>query len=578
MNPPNPEAEPAGAAKPEPADAPLGAGFDFTDPNSPLAPYYLRASHVVAAGLLAFALLYLSAQPLVHPAVWGHLALGRWTAEHGSLPHGDPFTPFAAPDRPVSSSWLTEVGYHALYRVGEMLAGGDEKRRMAGGVEMLRVGHALLAVASLAVLLIAFRRVSASMPLACAGIALIFLLTLLTSSVQSPRVVGEFFFACLLLALSRPVLSRRAVLGVPLLMAVWANMHWSFTLGLAVLAVFLIGRLVEAGWADVPGRRLLLALALSVGTTMLNPSGPRLYADLWQLARDPNTATLNGWQSVDFRLGLWMHWLFLVPLILLIVSQALSPRPLTVAQVLLAVGFALAACVWRGMLAWWVAIAHWLALSEWPAIRERFGIAGYQSVLSFRKTLVAGLLIVVSLIWSSPVQWLMRGHPPALERIVSRGTPWRLAEELRGEEDPGQWLPDLAQGLQKHYPGGQFEGRILASETLGGFLVWALPADRMPVLAYMQPHLFSADHWDDVLNALAGGPGWWEVLDRYRVNLVVLERGADAKLADFLDKDSAWQVVRNENESAGRSPGGSLFIALRKEPLRQPNVRKREQR
>src|SRR5262249_10553199 len=141
MSHPNPEAEPVGAATPEPEDAPLGAGFNFTDPNSPLAPYYLRASHVVAAGMVALALVILTFQPLTHPSVWEHLALGRWTTKHGRLPQGDPFTPFAAPDRPNSSCWLIEVGSYALYRTGEALAGGNEGRRMAGGVAMLQAGH-----------------------------------------------------------------------------------------------------------------------------------------------------------------------------------------------------------------------------------------------------------------------------------------------------------------------------------------------------------------------------------------------------------------------------------------------------
>src|SRR5215813_11808140 len=102
MSHPNPEAEPAGAASPEPDQAPLGAGFDFTDPNSSLAPYYLRASHVIAAVMFLLAVLYLNTQTLAHPSLWGHLALGCWTTDQGRLPAGDPFTPFAAPGRPTS--------------------------------------------------------------------------------------------------------------------------------------------------------------------------------------------------------------------------------------------------------------------------------------------------------------------------------------------------------------------------------------------------------------------------------------------------------------------------------------------
>ena len=64
----------------------VGAGIDFTDPNSPLAPFYLRTGGVVACGLLALIFVVVSSIPLWHSDVWGHLKFGEWMATHRTLP------------------------------------------------------------------------------------------------------------------------------------------------------------------------------------------------------------------------------------------------------------------------------------------------------------------------------------------------------------------------------------------------------------------------------------------------------------------------------------------------------------
>jgi hypothetical protein len=50
----------------EAAPAPLGAGIDFSDPNSPLARYYCRSSHVAAAVVLGLIFVFFGFVPLWH--------------------------------------------------------------------------------------------------------------------------------------------------------------------------------------------------------------------------------------------------------------------------------------------------------------------------------------------------------------------------------------------------------------------------------------------------------------------------------------------------------------------------------
>src|SRR5260370_37918413 len=86
-----------GPAPAEDGNPSLGAGLDFSDPHSPLAPYYLRTGHVVLVALLGLFLLVLSYVPLWHPDIWGHLKFGQRIVPHGQTDALSPFAEHAPP-------------------------------------------------------------------------------------------------------------------------------------------------------------------------------------------------------------------------------------------------------------------------------------------------------------------------------------------------------------------------------------------------------------------------------------------------------------------------------------------------
>jgi hypothetical protein len=316
-------------------------------------------------------------------------------------------------------------------------------------------------------------------------------------------------------------------------------------------------------------RRLTAVLLLSaVAVAVLNPHGPYLYLHTLALARHPNIATLEEWQPLDFTMGPGGHWGYLASVVLLAVSQVLSPRPFTPTQVLLIVTFGVAPLLQQRMMIWWLTLLPWLVLPLWAAAAERLPRSwkGVRSVPSFRKTVVAALLVVLVVPLSPPVRWLISGRPRPLEQSLSPGTPWRLAAEVAAFSEQGEGLPVLREELRRRYPGGRYAGSVFASETQGDYLVWALPGE-FPVLTYTHAHLFPPEHWQACRTVEDAGPGWWDVLDRYRVNLVVVEPDLHPDLARRLREDPRWLVVLDEaGERARPDPRTRLLIALRKQP------------
>lgn len=570
-------------AEPVPLEAPLtavGAGFDFADPHSPLAPYYCRTSHVVAALLLCLTFIAGSTFPMWHTDIWGHLKFGQWIVGHGRLPEYEPFCPWADASKPMSHFYtLSQPGLYLLYRSGEWWAGGDELRQMAGGVEFLRTTHAVLLVARLFLLLLAFRRLSQSLPLAITGLIAVLLLDLSNLAVLRPQIFGQFFFAILLLALSRPRLSSFALVGLPLLLVLWANTHGSYLVGLGLLGICLLGRGIEvwlteerarfrAVWADSQARRLLGTILVAlVGIAFINPHGPSFYLRTLEMGRHPGLLTsVSEWQPLA--LSDW-HWPFLISLAAACLTQYFSPRPFTPTQLLLLVIFGVGVACQMRMVIWWAMIVPWALVPHWAAIRERY-FASWPRVFSvpcLRKTVVVVLLLFAALMWSGPVYLLINGQPRPLQGAVSGGTPWQLGHQLRHPDDPkAQWLPALGEVLRKHYPQGQFTGAIMATPMQGDYLLWDL-APEVPV-TYAHMHLFPAEFLEELGTVSRGETGWWDILNRHRVNLLVVEAEWGGQLREQLRKDPAWQIVLDETGDRRKpQPLNRQLIAVRVQPL-----------
>ncbi len=583
MNSGDPPAPDAANSSKQPQDQPVvvGAGIDFTDPNSPLAPYYLQASHLVATALLcAFFLYYSIVCPLWHTDIWGHLKFGERLVQTWTFPEHEPFSTLSDPHTPCHQlQWLSQLLLYGVYAAGAWLAGGDEVSQTAGGVQLLRFAHALLQVGRFALLLFAYRRASASMPLACAGMTLVFVLVLGPSAVLRPQVIGELLFAGALLALSRPVLSRRGLFLLPVLLVVWANAHGSYVAGLALVGLFLLGRCAEV-WRqerspralldDGQVKRLLAVLFSSVvAIALLNPEGPAIYTHTLAMSGHPNLQDMIEWQPLDFGQSVGGHWAYLALLLLIAVSQALSPTALSPTALLMLISFGVWPLFQQRMLTWWIMLAPWLLMPLWSATAAAVRpIVRFESVLSFRKTLLAIFLVILTSLFSGPVQWLLAGRPQRLDRAVSQATPWFLAQALKhSDAEKAKILPLLTEELQKSYAHGRYQGVILAREILGDYLVWSLPRD-MPVLVYSHVHCFSEEVWQDYLRGTRGRLGWWEVLDRRRINLVLLDPELGPELALLLRQDAAWRVVLDETGDARKpDPRTRLFIAVRRQPL-----------
>lgn len=540
----------------------VGAGFDFADPNSPLAPLYFRTVHIVAVAFLAVLFVVNTIFPLWHTDVWGHVRYGQWMVEHRAIPDREPFCPWwDGRQRFTQFYTVSHLIMYGTYAVGARLAGGDDLLQFTGGVEALRFLHAFLVVLRYGLLYFAFGRFAKSWPVAFVGLIAVMLLDLSNMAVFRPQSFGQVFFALTLIALSRDLLSRKAMILLPLLTAIWANTHGSYLVVHGLLFALAAGRIADClfpsdgepvkPWKDVRAVRLSVTLVLVTLAVCLNPYGPSLYARTFEMTRHPSLVTAVGeWQPLSFTMGPGWHWPFLASLSVLAALVLVARKPMPYGSLFVVLLFGLGVCIQNRMVIWWAMVLPWtlmpLVADLAERIPERFRVAA--SVPSLRKTMLGALLGLAIFNWSGIADTLRNGLPK-LEDAVSGGTPWPVARQIAdpNKELVAPWQKELKAILDKNY-GGKFRGAILATPMQGDYLMWSL-APSVPV-TYAHIHLFHPDFWDELGVVGQGNAGWWDIVDKYEVNLMVMEAEyCDRLLVEVKKRPDVWRILLDETGS-----------------------------
>ena len=227
--------------------------------------------------------------------LWGHLTFGRDIVRAGRVHSADPYS-FTS-DRPwINHEWLAEVMMWGAY------AGGG-----AAGLVVLKL---MLACAAGAALLATWRL----QPLRPAMRDSILFLTALGTwpllATIRPQAFSVCLFAVLLLVLHRAREGdTRWLLALPLVFAIWVNVHGGWIVGAGTLAVFVACSWCDPTWST-RGRVLLLASACaSAVATLCNPYGVSMLGFLSETVR-PARADIIEWQPATrvplVGLLLWM--------------------------------------------------------------------------------------------------------------------------------------------------------------------------------------------------------------------------------------------------------------------------------
>jgi hypothetical protein len=426
-----------------------------------------------------------------------HLRTGEYILDHG-IPHSDIYSYTAPGVKWVAQSWLAEVLYGALDR-----AFGPFAIRLLCGI----VGALIGVLAFRLALRLSRERIRAAL-LTVAALG-----GLYTLWSERPLLIGVLFLLVLLWIVEVPdsLVGRHPLVSLPIVFWLWANVHGTFALGFAYIALHLLGRWFDGSAPEHGRERTLLAgSAIALVATFVNPYGLSLVLfpiDL--LRRGDILRHIVEWGSPDFhsvRGQSFILWVAVFAVVIARGAHRVTRRDLTVSIPFLALALwalrnvALAPLVCLPIAARAVSVEPSDARSEESKAGERRPPLGWALAL---------VLVVVAtslgLRASSEPNFALKSYPVAAMNAVAK------------------------QGLLRKH--------LLTDDADAGYVILAY---------YPQQKVFIDDRYDmypiPVINAFFdlenGTSNWAHILDRYKVDVVLWNR--EKPLAQYLRQDGGW--------------------------------------
>jgi len=466
---------------------------------------------------------FLGQRPLHYTDLWGHLAYGRWICTHHALPATEPFLPLAQGVSIIDTAWLCQVlGYQLEFWCGP------------GGMQFVSAALVTLICAVLTRLIF---RETKSQILALGGVAWYFIVHWNHFQVIRPQLAGLLSFVVLLWLLGRWRKPRWTGVAIPVVVALWANLHGSFPMGLMLLASCTAGRALDitlrtrhwqAALRDHPTRRLAGWTVLAGLAALINPYGWRLYAEVLSFAGNPNLADMVEWKPLQID-GYRGRMFFLTAGGLLLMLR-FSPRRILAGEVILIGGIGLLS-LWSARFAvWWFPLAIIVLARHTSAIATARGwwMMPRASSRSLFWAVVAAVGLLAAVLSTPVSRALLRGTKLPLQDVVAKGTPLKATAYLR-----------------EHPPTGQ----VFNTMEWGDYLIWGGPPE-IRVFAASHVHLLPAEVWRDYLAMTGVVDGWENLLSKYDVQTVVIDRWYRRGLVSRLDISPHWRRVHQDSFAA----------------------------
>lgn len=432
-----------------------------------------------------------------------HLRAGNEMLSTGTIPTVDTWTFTAAGIPWVDQQWGAQI----VFALAERLGGWT-------GLAILRA--TLTGAIFASVVVIGLRRGLDARSAALLAIV-VFVLAAPAMALR-PQLLGMACFALVLALVTDRRAHPRRLWLVPLIVAVWANLHGSFFLGPVVLGLAWLEDLDDR--VARPHRTVLVA-AVSAVAACLTPFGPAVWLYAVALSVNPEvTSRITEWQPTSVRDVPGLLFFASVIAVVAVLGRRGRPTPWpTLAW--LGVFFVIGVYAQRG-LAWWplgaaAAIAGTLVTA--PA-----GKTPVDTPLIRRLNLVvAGSMVLAAL-----------ALLPA----------WRPIDP--GTQTPVAVLADAPSGITAALRTSSMPGdRVFNPQVWGSWFLYALPDRRVAIDSRIE--FFPVQVWTDYERVLAGVDGWQDVIQGWGVDVVVVEGDDPSGLGARLVR-AGWREVYRDTD------------------------------
>lgn len=463
-------------------------------------------------GLFLLALLAIGAWETTDPDLWWHLRTGELIWQSG-IPQQDVFSFTVAGTAWITHEWLSQAVMWGLYRLG--------------GLPALILFFALLMTI---IFYLVYRR-SPAHPYLAAFVTLVAAIACTIVWGARPQIFNLLFLAIYLYLVEgvcQNKLPSRFLWFIPLLGAVWANLHSGYLVGIALLGTYALGMSIEKlemrnekAEGSFPVATLWAVTLASFLGAGLNPSGVALWLYPFDtLGSEAMQVYIQEWYSPNFHVTIF--WAFAGLMMLGVLGWALGKQRATVTELLLFLGtFAAGLLSARhipifAIVATPIVCRHLLATTQNHPALYRF-LSGEEKEVRGVPALNWLLLLLAAV---GVIGWV------------------------------GQKILDNDQAIAVQYPvaavdflieNGLGEAHGYNSYGWGGYLIWR----GLPVFVDGRADVYGDQFLFYYLQSYKLQPDWRKPLDDFAVDYVLMEH--DSPLITLLGTQPNWQQIYSDD-------------------------------
>ena len=433
-----------------------------------------------------------------------HVRAGDLILDARAIPRVDSFTFTMAGRAWLDQQWGAQLLMALVHR--------------AGGWGALAILRALLIGGTFGMV---YRscRVRGAAPIAASCLTLAGFVVSLQALAMRPQLLAVPLFAATLLVLVERGTHPRRLWLIPVMAALWANLHGSFVMAPALVALALVEDLARRDRAGA--RRLVFVGALTVVATLCTPFGIHVWTYAIDLSTNPVIRdSVTEWAPIT--LSSFAGGGFFLTAAACAAWLALRGERTAWTDLLwLGAFFFLALPAARGVI-WWGLVAPVVMAGLLPH-RARAGASRARLGSPALNLTVAIVLAVATLgalvhVREAPDAALLREAPSGLTAAVAADVP--------------------------------AGSHLVVPEPWGSWFEYAVPS--VPVFVDPRIELFPQSVWEDYTTLRISRDGWREVLDRWKVDAIVVDT-RDWTLGDRLAADPAWRLAYRDHD-------GELFV------------------
>jgi hypothetical protein len=450
--------------------------------------------------------------------IWWRLRTGQWVVENRAIPFTDVFSAQGVEKPWIEYSWLFEVLVYAVHA----------QFGLSGLVYFIVAMALMIAFAAHQL-----ARRAASPILAETALVASALVAMKPLMTPRPWLFTILFFTIELwiIARARQSENERLLWVLPLMFALWANLHIQFVYGLAVLGLFLTEAAMKTccGWFGYKlagpsvsvGRLALVALGC-FAATMLTPYHYLLYKQVFEyIGQTGAFQNITELHAMYFRSP--DNWLVLLLTMSATFALGWQRKWLPFPTLLLLMGAFLAFRARRDV---WVAILVAIYI-----ISDFLRSLSYGGFVKFSKSqiTIGALSVALALYLVSLSRQITEER---LQTAVERKFPVNAVRYIKER---------------------QLSGPLFNDYDWGGFLLWSLP--ELPVLTDGRLNLYEIERLERLSNTWQGLPGWDSDPELMKAGSILA--GKHRPLAALLGSHPRYKVLYEDDTAV-------IFVPVQK--------------